>query len=67
METLQLMIPFSSFVADLMEGLREIPGRDALKLRAEVNKNIFFILFWQYLNVPAIDRLIVGALFLCID
>jgi hypothetical protein len=28
---------FCDFALDLMDGLREIPGRDALKLRAEAS------------------------------
>lgn len=30
------------FAADLMDGLRQIPGREAIKLRAEVSLTFFF-------------------------
>lgn len=31
------------FYADLMDGLRQIPGREAIKLRAEVSQFLFHL------------------------
>lgn len=37
-------------LADLMDALREIPGREALKLRAEASPRIFSLYFHLFLN-----------------
>ena len=35
------------FSADLMDGLRQIPGREAIKLRAEVSQFLFISLMFK--------------------